>query len=100
MCHSPTGRSQQTDRNAKLAGPLAPVANWATRTKNKFTRAIMEKTAGLDARAELPTYASASLENAAAADTPVINKDAPAFGRKAVLYATCFTQLQRSRCRP
>ncbi|MGE3247843.1 MAG: glycerol-3-phosphate dehydrogenase, partial [Beijerinckiaceae bacterium] len=81
----------ETDRNAKLAGPMAPVANWATRTKNKFTRTIMEKTAGIDARAELPAYASASLEMTAAADRPAVNKDAPAFGRKAVLYATCFT---------
>ncbi len=81
----------KTDRNAKLAGPLAPIANWATRTSNKFTRGILEKVAGLDARAELPEYSSASLINAANASTPEINRDAPGFGRKAVLYATCFT---------
>ena len=81
----------ETDRNAKLAGPLAPIANWSTRTKNKFTRGLMEMATGIDARAELPKYSSASLEMSASADKPAINKDAPAFGRKAVLYATCFT---------
>jgi glycerol-3-phosphate dehydrogenase subunit C len=81
----------KTDRNANLAGPIAPIANWATRTSNKFTRSILEKAANLDPRAELPEYASASLINQANASTPEINKDAPAYGRKAVLYATCFT---------
>jgi len=81
----------ETDRNAKLAGPIAPVANWSTRTKNKFTRSIMQMTTGIDKRAELPTYSSASLEMIAAGDRPQVNKDAPAYGRRAVLYATCFT---------
>ena len=80
----------QTDRNAKLAGPVAPVANWATRKSNKFTRGLLEKVAGIDARAELPTYASSPLTSQAKASTPEINREAPGFGRKAVIYATCF----------
>jgi len=80
-----------TDRTANIVGPLAPIANWATRTSSKFSRAVLEQTAGLDRRAELPKYSSSSLENIAAADGPEINREAPAFGRKAVLYATCFS---------
>ncbi len=81
----------KTDRNGKLAGAVAPIANWATSSSNKFMRAVTEKVANLDARAELPAYASSSLINQANAETHEINKDAPAYGRKAVLYATCFT---------
>lgn len=31
------------DRNGKLAAPVAPLANWATKTSNTLTRGIMEK---------------------------------------------------------
>ena len=78
-----------TDRNGKLAGMVSTVANWATRRDNKTVGPILRSTAGLHPDAELPKYASQPLVNQAAA-TPVLNREAPAFGRKAVLYATCF----------
>ena len=36
----------ETDRNGKLAKPLAPLVNWATDLKNKPVRAAMEAVAG------------------------------------------------------
>jgi glycerol-3-phosphate dehydrogenase subunit C len=82
-------RLVETDRNGKLAGAVAPLANWAARTANHLTRPAMEKLAGVDRRAELPGFHSRSfLARARAA--PAVNEAAPAFGRKAVLYATCF----------
>lgn len=78
-----------TDRNGKLAGFVAPVANWITRRDNKTVGPVVRSAAGLHADAELPKYASKSLAGQSA-QAPVVNRDAPGFGRKAVLYATCF----------
>ena len=80
----------KTDRNGKLAAPVAPLANWATNTSNGMTRGIMEATLGIDKHAALPKYQSKSLVSRTAENPLQINKDAPAFGRKAVIYATCF----------
>lgn len=80
----------QTDRNGKLAGFVAPIANWASDTSNTMTRPVLEKIAGIDREAALPKYASKSFAARAKASPPTVNRAAPAFGRKAVLYATCF----------
>lgn len=80
----------KTDRNGKLAAPIAPVANWATKTSNKMTRGVMEATLGIDKNAALPKYQSKTLQVRAKENPIEINKDAPAYGRKAVIYATCF----------
>ena len=78
-----------TDRNGKLAGMVSGVANWATSRSNHTVGPKLRTAAGLHPDAELPKYSGQPLVNLAAA-TPVLNRDAPAFGRKAVLYATCF----------
>jgi glycerol-3-phosphate dehydrogenase subunit C len=78
-----------TDRNGTLAGLVSGVANWATSRDNKTVGPTLRSAAGLHPDAELPKYASQKLVNLAAV-TPTLNRDAPAFGRKAVLYATCF----------
>jgi glycerol-3-phosphate dehydrogenase subunit C len=78
-----------TDRNGTLAGLVAPVANWVADRNNKTVGPMVRAAAGLHADAELPAYSSQTLVNLSAA-TPVLNRDAPAFGRKVVLYATCF----------
>ncbi len=80
----------ETDRNGKLAGAVAPLANWATDTKNALTRPVLEKVAGIDARAHLPKFHATTFVRKAKQDVPPVNRDAPGFGRKAVLYATCF----------
>jgi glycerol-3-phosphate dehydrogenase subunit C len=81
----------KTDRNAKLAAPIAPAANWAMSRKNKVTRPVLEAVAHVDRDAELPPYHRKSLMKQAAAAVPPLNREAPAFGRKAVIYATCFS---------
>jgi glycerol-3-phosphate dehydrogenase subunit C len=80
----------KTDRNGALAGAVAPVANWVTDRGNGLTRRVLEQRAHIDQRAELPRYVSTSFSARAARNAPEVNRDAPAFGRKAVLYATCF----------
>ncbi|MFO1145212.1 MAG: heterodisulfide reductase-related iron-sulfur binding cluster [Rhodospirillales bacterium] len=84
-----TRQLTETDRNGKLAAPVAPVANWATSCKNKLTRPVMEKLAHIDREAALPKYHGKTF-TARAKEKPEVNRLAPAFGRKAVIYATCF----------
>ena len=80
----------KTDRNGKLASPVAGLANWATATKNKPARAALERLAGVDREAELPLYYSRTAKDLCRTPAPP-NPEGPAFGRrKAVLYATCF----------
>ncbi len=87
----------ETDRNGKVAGVVAPLANWATDVSNSLTRPLMEKTLGVDRRAALPPYQRKTFVQKAF-DMPLpVNKDAPAYGRKVVLYATCFVNYNDAR---
>ena len=87
----------ETDRNGTLAGKVAPLANWATTRGNALTRPAMEKLAGIDRRAELPQYHGRTFMMRAVQSAPAVNDKAPAFGRKAVLYATCFVNYNNPR---
>jgi glycerol-3-phosphate dehydrogenase subunit C len=78
----------ETDRNGKLGCGMAGVANWATDRGNTSTRWVLEKVAGIDRQADLPRYAPKSFS--ASAERPPVASDAPAYGRKVVIYATCF----------
>jgi glycerol-3-phosphate dehydrogenase subunit C len=80
----------KTDRNGKLAAPISGVANWVSKRGNSITRPLMQTALGVHKDADLPKFVPKpfSTENNQA---PSINIDAPAYGRKAVLYATCFT---------
>jgi glycerol-3-phosphate dehydrogenase subunit C len=79
----------ETDRNGRLAGMVAPLANWATDTRNGLTRPILDKVAHVHPKARLPKFYGKTL-TARAKDKIEVNREAPAFGRKAVLYATCY----------
>ena len=78
----------KTDRNGKLASKVSGLVNWAGKCGNNVTRPIMESVADIHRDAKLPEYSSQPFADKTTA--PVVNKDAPAYGRKAVLYATCF----------
>jgi glycerol-3-phosphate dehydrogenase subunit C len=80
----------ETDRNGKMASWAAPIANWASRTTNGVVRPLLEKVAGIDREAALPKFHGKTLMRRAAEGKPELNREAPAFGRRAVLYATCF----------
>lgn len=79
----------KTDRNGKLAAPVAPLANWASKVGNALTRPVMQAALGVHKDAALPEFTSKPFTSRAK-DAPTLNKEGPAFGRKAVLYATCF----------
>ncbi|HVV28112.1 MAG TPA: heterodisulfide reductase-related iron-sulfur binding cluster [Rhizomicrobium sp.] len=89
-------RLAETDRNGRLARFVSPVVNWASDTSNKAMRALMEKAAGIDARATLPKFHARTFVAAARQEENTVNRDAPAFGkRKAALYATCFVNYNK-----
>ncbi len=83
------GQLTETDRNGKAAGLMAPVVNWANAAKP--VRALMQAAAGIDAEAKLPKFCGRTLVMRAAEEPLQVNQSAPAYGRKAVLYATCFS---------
>jgi glycerol-3-phosphate dehydrogenase subunit C len=80
----------KTDRNGKLARPVAGLANWATSTDNRPMRTVLESVAGIDRTVELPKYHSKTA-TARLSSPPPPDPSGPALGkRKAALYATCF----------
>ncbi|MGY9016377.1 MAG: heterodisulfide reductase-related iron-sulfur binding cluster, partial [Rhodospirillales bacterium] len=80
----------KTDRNGKLAGTFEPLTNWAGKCGNSLTRPLMEAALGIHVDAELPKfYKDTFVKRTEKKPTDVIRK-APGFGRKAVIYATCF----------
>jgi glycerol-3-phosphate dehydrogenase subunit C len=80
----------KTDRNGKLAAYAPGLANWASDQKNRLTRPVMEKIAGIHREAALPKFHGKTFALRAQSDPVAPNREAPAFGRKVVLYATCF----------
>ncbi len=83
------GQLTETDRNGKAAQMMAPVVNFANEAKP--VRALMQATIGIDAEAKLPKFCGRTLVMRAAEEPLQVNQSAPAYGRKAVLYATCFS---------
>jgi glycerol-3-phosphate dehydrogenase subunit C len=80
----------QTDRNGRLASHVSGLANWASDTKNTLTRPIMERVLDVHREAALPKFHGKTFALRARNEAPEVNREAPAFGRKAVIYATCF----------
>ncbi|MBV9965037.1 MAG: glycerol-3-phosphate dehydrogenase, partial [Alphaproteobacteria bacterium] len=58
--------------------------------RNKLTRPVLEKAADIDRNAALPKYHGRTFVARSRRAPPPVAKAAPASGRKAVLYATCF----------
>src|SRR5579875_2136398 len=87
----------ETDRNGRLAGTIAPLANWAGKTGNRLSRPVMEKLAGIDRRADLPKFHGRTFVMRAKDGAPPVDAKAPACGRKALVYATCFVNYNHPR---
>ena len=80
----------RTDRNGALGSAVSPLANWVAKEANAVTRPLMEKIAHVHRDARLPRYAGKTFTVRSAQEPPDVDVEAPAFGRRAVLYATCF----------
>ena len=82
----------ETDRNGRLLGAIAPLANWAAQRGNGLTRPLMQAVAGIHRDAALPRFHARTFGRQAAESPPKVDTGAPAAGRKAVLYSTCFVE--------
>jgi glycerol-3-phosphate dehydrogenase subunit C len=86
----------EMDRNGRIVGPVAPIANWVSAKDNRLTRPAMEKMLGIDVHAELPKFASRTFLTEDKRSPIAPNKAAPAFGRKkCALFATCFVNYNK-----
>ncbi len=83
------------DRNAKFGIMFSKIINWFTNIKNKFFRKILEILTGIDKRAILPKYNDKTFENYSNKTKEKINELAPGFGRKAVIYSTCYVNYNK-----
>ena len=83
-----------TDRNGRLGVLASGVANWSMRQGP--VRAALERTVCVDRHAHLPPYASKAFTVETAQQPPDLDPTAPAFGRKAVLYTTCFVNYNKT----
>jgi len=80
----------KTDMIGSIATKIAPIINWSTATSNKPVRKAMEALTGIDAKANLPSFANKTLcQQVELAPCPA-NVNGPAYGQKAALFATCF----------
>jgi glycerol-3-phosphate dehydrogenase subunit C len=88
----------EMDRNGSLATPLSPLVNWATDRSNGPIRAIMDRTIGIDVRANLPKFNRRTFVSEARKLSDWPNPDAPAFPakRKAAIFATCFVNYNQA----
>jgi glycerol-3-phosphate dehydrogenase subunit C len=85
----------QTDRNGKLAQPVAPIANLFSSKENGLTRGILEAVAGVDAHVALPKYHGHTFSVQARQSDGRRNEAAPAAQRKAVIYSTCIVEYNK-----
>ena len=76
--------------SAKIAGLTPSIANWGSNKKNTLIRKPLEALTGIDKSAELPKFEKKTYIQQSKEMSKVINKDAPAFGRKVAIYSTCY----------
>ena len=60
----------KTDRNGRLLGAIAPLANWAARRGNGLTRPLMQAVAGIHRDAALPRFHARTFSRQAAESPP------------------------------
>ena len=85
------------DRNAKIGIMFSRFINWFTDVKNKFFRSVLELVTGIDKRVFLPKYNNETFENYLKnkKNKIEIEKSSPGFGRKVVVYSTCFVNFNK-----
>jgi glycerol-3-phosphate dehydrogenase subunit C len=85
-----------TDRNGKMARPVAGVINWATARENTPLRKMLQAVAEIDAEVELPKFHARTAETRLLQEPVRPDPAGPAFGpRKAALYATCYVEYNK-----
>lgn len=80
----------EMDKNGPLGVKLSGLANWGSKRGNALTRPVMETVMDVHRDAALPQFAGQTCTSKAKAEALEVDAEAPAAGRKAVIYASCF----------
>ena len=80
----------KTDRNGKALGKIASIVNWGSNVENSIPRKVLETTCNVHRDAALPKFHKQTFLAKDQNKTKSINSEAPGYGRKVVIYATCF----------
>lgn len=80
----------KTDRNGKAFGKIASIVNWGSNVENSLSRKVLETTCDVHRDASLPKFHKKTFLEIDKNETPRLNSEAPGYGRKAAVYATCF----------
>ena len=80
----------KTDRNGKALGKIASIVNWGSNVENSLPRKLMETTCNVHRDATLPKFHKQTFLETDKNKIKSVNSKAPGYGRKAVIYATCF----------
>ena len=80
----------EMDANGPAGVKFSGLANWAAKRDNALTRPVMQAVMGVHKDAALPEFSAQTCRDRAKAEPVTVNTDAPAAGRKAVIYASCF----------
>ena len=83
------------DRNAKIGIIFSKIINWTLNIKNRFLRTLIQLLTGIDKKVILPKYNSETFEKYSKKNLGQINSSAPGFGRKVVIYSTCFVNFNK-----
>ncbi|MBB45721.1 MAG: glycerol-3-phosphate dehydrogenase [Rhodospirillaceae bacterium] len=80
----------KTDRNGKAFGKIASIVNWGSNVENSIPRKLLETTCNVHRDASLPKFHKQAFLETNKNREKSVNSKAPGYGRKAVVYATCF----------
>jgi len=80
----------EIDRNGKLGQKTRFISNVFISLKNKPARYIFEKILNIDKKAKLPNFSKPFNKSF------LINKEAPGYGKKAILFSTCYGSYHNS----
>ncbi len=83
------------DRNSKIGIKFNKIINWLLTKKNKLIRLFIQILIGIDKKVTLPKYNNETFENYSQKNSDQINVSAPAYGRKAVIYSTCYVNFNK-----
>ena len=76
--------------NGLIGKWFSSITNWISNRKNKLTRPLLEKILDIHRDAVLPKFSSKTFLDHSK-EVIKLNEKAPGFGRKALLFSTCFT---------
>ena len=81
----------EIDRNGKIISAyFSKIVNWLTDKKNSLMRMIIQFIVGIDKNVELPKFNASPFLTHSKIQKRNINTSAPAYGKKAIVFATCF----------